>query len=455
MAQLPAQVNQFGKALTADTNMKRLRNMIPQGAGVTAEQIASVVMSQVRQNPDLVTKCNQDSLMAACYDVAKSGLIPDGILGQAYIVPFKGQAQFIPGYRGLITLAMNSGMVSEIWAREVRQGDHFVVHEGTKHEIEHHVDYSKSRRQRGEIIAVYAVAHLKHGGKVFEIMPADEVEEIRQQAPGANSPAWRNHWAEMAKKTVLRRLAKWLPQSVQRYTQMEEHFESTGEVTHLSDDLTIEASPGSYSEVPAEDQSQEAAPAAAPRQEAASSNGQGQKKQSSRARAAVGESRKKNGSGGQQKQQRQPQAQADEAPQQEATAPAQQANTTPHDAETGEVLEGEVVDDNNAEPAWDNDTGGGEEPQAEEQRGETQAEEQVDTSAVEMPYGKRGPNIDGWFETVIERLNQMTHPQQVYRFKENCKPQIDMISNMSEETAKEARQLFDGRIEEINQESPF
>jgi recombination protein RecT len=455
--QRPAQVQQFGKALTAETTMKRLRNSIPKGVGVTAEQIASVVMSQVRQNPDLVTKCNHDSLMAACFDVAKSGLVPDGILGQAYIVPFKGQAQFIPGYRGLITLAMNSGMVSEIWAKEVRQSDHFVVHEGTKHEIEHHVDYTKSRKQRGEIIAVYACAHLRHGGKVFEIMPADEVEEIRRQAPGANSPAWKNHWPEMAKKTALRRLAKWLPQSVQRYTQMEEHFEATGEVTHLNDDMTIEASKSDYSEVPTEDQSQEQ-PAQQqepqPQEQPAQSGGQGQghKKQSSRARAAVGESKKKSNGSGQSKQQRQPQAQAnDQQPAQEAAeepTPAEEdqpADSTPHDPETGEVIEATAE-----EVPWDNDVGGDE--GADEDRGESQEEEQSDVEGVDMPYGKRGPDIDGWFNKVIEKLNSYTHPHQVERFRANCKPQIDMLGNMSKSTADEAHKLFDDRIQELNED---
>lgn len=472
--QLPAQVQQFGKSLTAETTMKRLRNSIPPGVGVTAEQIASVIMSQVRQNPDLVTKCNHDSLMAACFDVAKSGLVPDGILGQAYIVPFKGQAQFIPGYRGLITLAMNSGQVSEIWAKEVRMGDHFVVHEGTKHEIEHHVDYKQGRKGRGEIIAVYAVAQMRHGGKAFEIMSADEIEEIRQNTPGANSPAWKGHWPEMAKKTVLRRLAKWLPQSVQRYTQMEERFESTGEVTHLNDDMTIEASPGSWQETTSQDEgsSQQAAeqqPAqqekTQPQEQPAQSGGQGQKKQSSRARAAVGESKKKANSSGQSKQQRQPQAQAND--QQPAQQPAEEptgdninpeeewssqspsasqpADDTPHDAETGDVIEGTTE-----EVPWDNDAGGGEQP--DEARGETQEEEQADVEGVDMPYGKRGPDIDGWFNKVIEKLNSFTHPQQVERFRANCQPQIDMLGNMSKSTADEAHKLFDDRIAELNDE---
>lgn len=441
MAQLPAQVKAFGQMLTAETNLKRMRNMLPARSDVTPEQIASVIMSQVRQNPDLVTKTNPDSLMAACYDVAKSGLLPDGILGQAYIVPYRGQAQFIPGYRGLITLAMNSGKISEIWAKEVRMRDHFVVHEGTEHKIEHHVDYTKGLKGRGEIIAVYAVAHFHNGGKAFEIMSAEEVEEIRKAAPSGNSPAWRNHWGEMAKKTALRRLAKWLPQSVQRYTQMEEHFEATGEVSHLSDNMYIEAEPGSYNDVPQEEQAQpepqqEEQTAQANGTQQPKSNGNGKSKQGSRTAAAVGESKKR----GRPKKQQEPEpepAQEDEPTGQETQAeeaanepePTQEAEAQDVDPETGEITEGTVegaIDENNIN---------------------------ADVSAQEIEKGRRGPQVDPWFEAVIDRLNNMTTPDEVNAFWQNSTEQIALLRQMNEETAQEAEQLFKDRLTEVRK--PF
>ena len=42
-------------------------------------------------------------------------------------------------------------------------------------------------------------------------MSAEEVEQCRRQSKAQNSPAWKNFTSEMAKKTVLRRLAKSLP----------------------------------------------------------------------------------------------------------------------------------------------------------------------------------------------------------------------------------------------------
>jgi hypothetical protein len=238
---------------------------------------------------------------------------------------------------------------------------------------------------------------------------------------------------------------------------MEEHFEATGEVTHLNDDMTIEASKSDYSEVPAEDQSQEQPTQQQepqPQEQPAQSGGQGQgqRKQSSRARAAVGESKKKSNGSGKSKQQRQPQAQAnDQQPAQEAAEEPtsaeeeQPADSTPHDPETGEVIEATAE-----EVPWDNDVGG--DDGSEETRGESQEEEQADVEGVDMPYGKRGPDIDGWFNKVIEKLNSYTHPQQVERFRVNCKPQIDMLGNMSKSTADEAHKLFDDRIQELNED---
>jgi hypothetical protein len=43
----------------------------------------------------------------------------------------------------------------------------------------------------------------------------DEIEAIRQKAISRNSDAWVNHWDEMAKKTVLRRVCKYLPLSTE------------------------------------------------------------------------------------------------------------------------------------------------------------------------------------------------------------------------------------------------
>ena len=52
---------------------------------------------------------------------------------------------------------------------------------------------------------------MKDGSKQCEVMTVADVEKIRQASRGKNSSPWNQHWNEMAKKTVFRRLCKWLP----------------------------------------------------------------------------------------------------------------------------------------------------------------------------------------------------------------------------------------------------
>src|SRR5215472_9552133 len=61
-----------------------------------------VLVTALNQNPELA-KCNRHSLFLAAIKCAQDGLYPDG--REAALVPFKGQAQYMPmvtGYRRLM-----------------------------------------------------------------------------------------------------------------------------------------------------------------------------------------------------------------------------------------------------------------------------------------------------------------------------------------------------------------
>ena len=80
--------------------------------------------------------------------------------------------------------------------------------------------------ERGKATDYYALAILEGSGRtLWESMTVTEVEEIQRGAPGGKSGAWRNHFDEMAKKTVLKRLMKVLPRKKgnQLLAQVEEH----------------------------------------------------------------------------------------------------------------------------------------------------------------------------------------------------------------------------------------
>jgi recombination protein RecT len=103
---------------------------------------------------------------------------------------------------------MRSGIVSNLHADVVCENDTFTVDRG---EIkEHKINY---REPRGKVYAAYAICRFKDGSEKSEVMTKEEVDAIRGRSRAGNSGPWVSDYNEMAKKTVFRRLSKWLPLS--------------------------------------------------------------------------------------------------------------------------------------------------------------------------------------------------------------------------------------------------
>lgn len=196
-------------------------------AHLPADRFMRVVLTTVRQSPAL-QKADPFSLMASVMTAAQLGLEPDGVLGHGYLVPFKGKVQFIPGYRGYIALARNSGEIENIAAECVYEGDHFDYELGLNDRLEH----KPTMGDRGEMTHVYAFAKYKGGGHSFVVLTRADCEKIREQFSAsfrkygekADTP-WVTHFEAMARKTAVRRLSNVLPLSVQRAAALDRIFE--------------------------------------------------------------------------------------------------------------------------------------------------------------------------------------------------------------------------------------
>lgn len=145
---------------------------------------------------------------------AELGLEPGGALGQLYLVPFKGKCTAIIGYKGFLELARRSGQLKSIRCVVVYAKEAFRVTEGLHFDITHERSFSPDR---GEATHVYAIAELTDGTVQFEVMTRIQVEAVRSRSLASQSGPWVTDWEEMAKKTVFRRLAKWLPLSSERF----------------------------------------------------------------------------------------------------------------------------------------------------------------------------------------------------------------------------------------------
>lgn len=182
---------------------------------MTAERLVKIALLAASRSPELA-KCAPESILRAVMQGAEIGLEAGGLLGEAYIVPFfnkktgKMEAQMIPGYRGLIKLARNSGQITSIEAHVVRERDQFTLIYGLDAKLEH-VPCLKG--DPGPVVAAYAIARFKDGGYQVEVMTRAELDAVKARSKSPSSGPWVTDEAEMQKKTVVRRLCKYLPLS--------------------------------------------------------------------------------------------------------------------------------------------------------------------------------------------------------------------------------------------------
>jgi recombination protein RecT len=186
---------------------------------LSADRMLRVALTAAQRNPKLLD-CTPVSFFGAIVQASQLGLEPDGVLGFAYLIPFRNskknvhEVQFMCGYRGLLDLARRSGGLTSVEARIVHEKDQFSYAFGLTPELRH-----KPTREpeKGPVTHAYAIARLRDGGPFpqFDVMDRAEIEAIRSKSRAANDTAWTDYFEEMSKKTVLRRLCKLLPVSVE------------------------------------------------------------------------------------------------------------------------------------------------------------------------------------------------------------------------------------------------
>jgi recombination protein RecT len=182
------------------------------GSALTVEQFETAAMTYLRLQPKLY-ECNPLSVVGGLRLGAQLGLAL-GPLGHFYLVPHAGEAVFIVGYRGMVELAYRSGKVRRVSATVVRDGDSLEFRYGTRAVLDHVPSGPPGER---EWVAVYAVAELTNGGKPFEVLyPEDVAARRKRSALGKdNRGPWATDTEAMWRKSAVRALQKWLPQTAQ------------------------------------------------------------------------------------------------------------------------------------------------------------------------------------------------------------------------------------------------
>lgn len=213
VAKKPENIGELSKFL-AD-RLGQIKSVVAKN--VTPEKMARIALNELRSNSCLLKIAiqNPGSFVNAVVQASHLGLEIGGALGQAYLVPFKGEIKMMPGYRGLISLSRRSGEISSINAEIVYENDIFDLELGLQTKVTHKPNLNVDR---GDPKLVYMVAHFKDGGSHFEWMTVAEVMKIKARSSavkaGGTTP-WDTDRDEMIKKTIIRRGWKYLPMSIE------------------------------------------------------------------------------------------------------------------------------------------------------------------------------------------------------------------------------------------------
>jgi recombination protein RecT len=188
-------------------------------AHLKPERFIRVALTAMTKTPKLA-ECDKASFFNCLLSLSQLGIEPDG--RRAHLIPFENrkrgvvECQLIIDYKGIVELVMRSGNVSNIHADVVCENDIFRYDKG---EIKaHQIDF---KRERGTVYAAYAICRFKDGTEKSEVMTRDEIESIRKRSRAGQAGPWVTDWNEMAKKTVFRRLSKWLTLSPEQRDVLE------------------------------------------------------------------------------------------------------------------------------------------------------------------------------------------------------------------------------------------
>lgn len=161
--------------------------------------IASVLIAIA--NNDALQACTPSSVVKSAMRAATLRLTCDPSVGEAYLVPFKGQATLVIGYKGLRTMALRTGKYRYMNVSPIYEGEEIVEDRLTGM-------HSLSGNRTGKAVIGYLLYfELVTGFRKSFYMTTEEILAHAQRYSRGFSrqdSAWKTNFPEMARKTVLR-----------------------------------------------------------------------------------------------------------------------------------------------------------------------------------------------------------------------------------------------------------
>ncbi|MBM7030572.1 recombinase RecT [Bacillus sp. SIMBA_026] len=178
-------------------------NRFEEVLGKRASQFTASILS-LYNSENTLQKAEPMSVISSAMVAATLDLPVDKNLGYAWIVPYKGRAQFQLGYKGYIQLALRTGQYKSINCISVHRGELQKWNPLTE-EIE--IDFEK--RESDEVIGYAAYFELLNGFRKTVYWTKAQVEKHKKKFSKSDF-GWGKDWDAMALKTVLKSmLSKW------------------------------------------------------------------------------------------------------------------------------------------------------------------------------------------------------------------------------------------------------
>lgn len=232
----------------------QLSNVSPYGQKFDFQRFKAIVMACASRTPKIVL-CSYYSIRQAVNSASELGLELGGVSGEAFLIPYENrkklyhpngrcewitvlEAQFIPGYKGFLRLAHESGLFRDLgcsvilpdddW-QPIRKGPEKLQWGHVQNEPKTHpakkipaarwddsakamVDYEASI---APLRGAYAYAKLKDPASDDIVRPIwfDRLEAIRLRSKAGKNGPWITDYHEMAQKTAVRNLWKHIPKT--------------------------------------------------------------------------------------------------------------------------------------------------------------------------------------------------------------------------------------------------
>ena len=201
------------------SNAEALKRSVPRG--FDPDRLLRIAYNTITRDPKILELCQTAGgmriVLGHVSEALKLGLTIGGPAQECWIIPYKDHgnpsAQLIIGYQGFRNILDRSKAVLDLHPRAVYENDEFYVEFGTRPKVKHVPWFQRGMAEAGAFKLVYAVANLRGGGVQIEVMPKSEVDEHRARSRAATSGPWVSDYVAMALKTVIRKIAKYLPKS--------------------------------------------------------------------------------------------------------------------------------------------------------------------------------------------------------------------------------------------------